>query len=102
MLQAASEDDGVQDMLMDAVEQKGTFQSDDKALNNMIGKVRTHSPAWRPNRSTRHCHPLETFWCTMHAWCHGRQKCEMQCGVSLVSEKSLLQEHCEMCWERFL
>lgn len=67
MLQAASEDDGVQDMLMDAVEQKGTFQSDDKALNNMIGKVRTHSPAWRPNRSTRQSHPLEI--CLVHHAC---------------------------------
>lgn len=39
MLQAASEDGNVQEMLMDAVEQKGTFESDDKALNNTIGKV---------------------------------------------------------------
>lgn len=46
MLQAASEDDGVQELLMDAVEQKGTFESDDKALNNTIGKVRNHD--WLP------------------------------------------------------
>lgn len=40
MLQAASEDNEVQDRLMEAVEQKSTFQSDDTALNKMIGQVR--------------------------------------------------------------
>jgi hypothetical protein len=39
MKDAASKDDGVEEKLMAAVEQKETFVSDDKALNTTVAKT---------------------------------------------------------------
>jgi hypothetical protein len=44
MVDVANEDDGIQEKLMDAAEQKGTFESDEKAINKMITQVCMHVP----------------------------------------------------------